>query len=43
MELSASPPERHTKSATHDVVTGMLFVGLLFWYAAAGHKIRNWR
>jgi FHS family L-fucose permease-like MFS transporter len=31
MELSASPPEQHTKSATRDVVTGMLFVGLLFF------------
>jgi FHS family L-fucose permease-like MFS transporter len=31
MELSASPPEQHTKSATREVVTGMLFVGLLFF------------
>jgi glucose/galactose transporter len=31
MEASASPPERHAKSATREVVTGMLFVGLLFF------------
>jgi FHS family L-fucose permease-like MFS transporter len=31
MELSASPPERHTKSAAREVVVGMLFVGLLFF------------
>jgi glucose/galactose transporter len=31
MELSASPKEANTKSATRDVVTGMLFVGLLFF------------
>jgi glucose/galactose transporter len=31
MELSASPPEQHPKSTTSDVVTGMLFVGLLFF------------
>jgi glucose/galactose transporter len=31
MELSASPQEQHTKSATRDVITGMLFVGLLFF------------
>jgi glucose/galactose transporter len=32
MELSESPPQhQHTKSATRDVVTGMLFVGLLFF------------
>jgi glucose/galactose transporter len=31
MERSASPKEEHPKSATRDVVTGMLFVGLLFF------------
>jgi FHS family L-fucose permease-like MFS transporter len=31
MELSASPPEQHTSNSTRDVVTGMLFVGLLFF------------
>jgi glucose/galactose transporter len=31
MELSASPQEQHTKSAARDVITGMLFVGLLFF------------
>jgi glucose/galactose transporter len=31
MEASASPPEQHAKSATREVVTGMLFVGLLFF------------
>jgi FHS family L-fucose permease-like MFS transporter len=31
MEMSASPPEQHTKNATRDVVVGMLFVGLLFF------------
>jgi glucose/galactose transporter len=31
MERSASPQEQHPKSATRDVVTGMLFVGLLFF------------
>jgi MFS transporter, FHS family, L-fucose permease len=31
MELSASPKEANTKSATRDLITGMLFVGLLFF------------
>jgi glucose/galactose transporter len=31
MELSASPKEEHATSSTRDVITGMLFVGLLFF------------
>lgn len=31
MDMSVNPPERNTGSATRTVVTGMLFVGLLFF------------
>lgn len=31
MELSASPKQEHATSSTRDVITGMLFVGLLFF------------
>lgn len=31
MEVSASPPEQHASNRTREVVTGMLFVGLLFF------------